>query len=119
MTEAPITKGNMERQEPKPNGTISRILQFGQMIVLGAVLPWGVWVTGQIYALNSSAAQFEQWKSSREKAAVATMTDVELSRLKVKDELQASIALKLDNVITKLNDLDVKLTRHEAATLKP
>lgn len=117
MTRESDNEGFMgERPDQKPNGTVTRILQFGQLIVLGAVLPWAVWVTGQIYALNSEHAQFRQWKDGREKTAVATMTDVELARLKVKDELQASIALKLDAVITKLNELDVKLTRHEAAT---
>lgn len=106
------------RSENRPNGTVSRILQFGQMLVLGAVLPWGVWVTGQIYGLTSTQAQLLQWKESREKAAVATMTDVELARLKVKDEVMTTISMKLDAVIIKLNEVDAKITRHEASTTK-
>jgi hypothetical protein len=111
----------MDKNETKPNGTVTRILQFGQMLVLGAVLPWGVWVTGQIYALNTEHAQFRQWKDTREKSSIATMTDVELARLKTKDELQGIISAKLDDVIKKLNELDVKLTRHEASAgfIKP
>lgn len=108
-----------QKQEGKPNGVISRVLQFGQMLVLAAVLPWGVWVTGQIYGLAAGQAQLEQWKMAREKTSVATMTDVELARLKVKDELMQTISLKLDAMMIKLNDVDVKLTRHEAATSKP
>lgn len=106
-----------QKEEVKPNGVVSRILQFGQLVVLGCVLPWGVWVTGQIYGLTASTAQLNQWKDSREKAAVATMTDVELSRLKTKDEVMAAISLKLDSVILKLNEVDVKITRHEASSM--
>lgn len=113
--------GHREMPEPnKPiNGTINRILQFGQLVVLGGVLPWGVWVTGQIYGLQTLAAQHEQWRQSREKASVATVTDVELAKARVKDELQQVIATKLDMLLVKVNELDVKLTRHEAATSKP
>lgn len=107
---------NDQKQESKPNGVVSRVLQFGQMLVLAAVLPWGVWVTGQIYGLSAGQAQLEQWKASREKASVATITDVELARLKTKDELMQSISMKLDAIQIKLSDVDVKLTRHEAAT---
>lgn len=108
----------MSEVQPKPNGVVTRVLQFGQLIVLGAVLPWGVWVTGQIYGLAATTAQFDQWRQSREKAAVATMTDVELARMKVKDEVLATMTLKLDSIAMKLADIDVKLTRHEAQTSK-
>lgn len=111
----------MEKKDDKASGALWRLVQLGQTIVIGCVLPWGVWVTGQIYGLTATCAQFEQWKASREKAAVATMTDVELAKLKVKDEITAAMTTKLDAIITKLNDVDVKLTRHEAAsgTVKP
>lgn len=104
-----------KREEPKPNGTLGRVLQFGQLLVIGAILPWGVWVTGQIYGLNAFNAECRQWRSSREKAQVATVTDVELARLRVKEDIMATINSKLDTILVTVNALDVKLTRHEAA----
>lgn len=50
---------------------------------------------------------------------MATVTDVELAKLKVKDELLQAIAGKLDTITIKLSELDVKLTRHEAMSTKP
>lgn len=49
------------KPEQKPNGVVNRVLQFGQLLVLGAILPWGVWVTGQIYGLNAVTGQHTQW----------------------------------------------------------
>lgn len=101
------------------NGTLKKILPFFQSVFCLAILPWGVWVTGQIYGLHATIAQQEEWRKQRERAAIATTTDVELARLKVKDEVLQAINVKLDAMIIKLGDLDVKLSRHEAATSKP
>lgn len=108
-------------QEPErkaPNGTITRILQFGQMLTIGCVIPWGVWVTGQIYGLRAFESEIAQWKAAREKAQIATTTEVELARLKVKDEILSVMSTKMDSILNKLNDVDLKLTRHEASTSK-
>lgn len=108
----------MSEVQPKPNGMIGRIFQFVQAVIIACVLPWAVWVTSQIFAVRSSVNQLEQWKITREKVVIPTMTDVELAKSKVKEELMASISLKLDTITLKLADIDLKLTRHEAQTSK-
>lgn len=105
-----------KEEEQKLNGFLARILQFGQLVVLGCVLPWGVWVTGQIYGLSATVAQHSQWQISREKAQVATITDVDVTRFKVKDELLAVLTPKIDILIKEVSDLKTELLRHEAAT---
>lgn len=96
------------------------------MLVIGAFLPWGVWVTSTIFATQTQIAQLEDWRKSRDKAAIATITDVEivkrdveLARLKVKDELMTAMATKMDAVLDKLNAIDKAITKHMAETTKP
>lgn len=108
----------MSEVQPKPNAVIGRIFQFVQLIIIACVIPWAVWVTAQVYATRASVNQLEQWKLTRERVVIPTMTDVELAKSKVKEELMASISLKLDAISFKLADIDVKLTRHEAQTSK-
>lgn len=106
----------MAEQAKTINGTVSRILQFGQLVVLGAVLPWGVWVTGQIYGLQTSVAQQEQWRVGREKTSIATMTDLDNARLRVKDEMLTILTAKIDEVSKTVNDIDKRLREHDAMT---
>lgn len=98
------------------NGSFDRVIKVGQLVFMGAILPWGVWVTGQIYGLNAGQGQLEQWKNTREKAAVATLTDVELAKLKVKDELMVTVSAKIDTLTATVNEIDKRLREHDALT---
>lgn len=111
----PKVEGAVESSQ-RNNGNFERLIRFGQVAVTVAVLPWGVWVTGQIYGLNSTTAQHDQWQRSREKAAVATMTDVELAALKAKNELMTSVSGKIDDLTKTVNEIDKRLREHDALT---
>lgn len=104
--------------EPPKNGNVDRLLKVGQLVFMGCILPWGVWVTGQIYGLNASQGQLEQWRNSREKAPIATMTDVEVAKLKVKDEIMSTILTKIDDLTKTVNEIDKRLREHDALTRK-
>lgn len=105
----------MEHDKNGNGLSISKLIDLLQVVVMCAVLPWGVWVTTTIYSYQAELKECKTWRTAR--PTFLSLSEANLMRMQTKEELRDELGKKLDKLMADVADMKLELTRHMA--IKP